>query len=49
MWFGNYVTPKWWDELWIKESISVLLSTMCMSDLAEKNKNSSDKVSICLY
>ena len=44
MWFGNYVTPVWWDELWIKESISTLLATLCISDLAEKHKNSRDMV-----
>ncbi|MBZ8177888.1 aminopeptidase N [Corynebacterium sp. 3HC-13] len=22
MWFGDYVTPQWWDDLWLKESFA---------------------------
>ena len=25
-WFGNIVSPKWWDDLWILESLAVLMS-----------------------
>ena len=32
MWFGNHVTMKWWDDLWLNESFATFMSHMCLED-----------------
>ncbi len=31
MWFGNLVTMRWWDDLWLKESFATWASTFAVS------------------
>ena len=33
MWFGDYVTPPWWDDLWLKEAFAVWAEPIAASAL----------------
>ena len=41
MWFGNLVTMKWWDDLWLNESFADFISFVCLDEAPglEKFKN----------
>jgi len=34
-WFGNIVTPRWWDDLWLNESVAEYLGNRVIADVTE--------------
>ena len=38
MWFGDYVTMDWWDDVWLNESFATFISHFCMANSPELNK-----------
>ncbi|XP_061102770.1 aminopeptidase N-like [Conger conger] len=44
-WFGNLVTMKWWNDLWLKEGFSTYMSYLAM-DRVEPGGNMKDLISV---
>ncbi|KAM3138935.1 hypothetical protein pb186bvf_008948 [Paramecium bursaria] len=48
MWFGNYVTLRWWNDVWLNESFAEFFSHHCSRAIKIESKES-EQVDVALY
>jgi aminopeptidase N len=46
MWFGNFVTPEWWEFLWLSEGFAEYFEMYVTSYVSFENEESNDLLSV---
>ena len=44
MWFGNLVTPQWWDDLWLNEAFATWMATKIVDQVAPEFESGVDAI-----